>query len=231
MDILSRSALALLLILSTSWSLAQESASEEPAAEPAAAEAEPAPTEAEQVAGDPELGPLMENVVAIADQLQTDIAALEENIQASRDSAEAGAEVLDAMLASVDKVHSSMAEESQVWSELEGLLERWEENRRNALERSETNPAFTDIAEQWQTRIERARDLQDQIITQRANSLALRRSIEDDREVVLAYYELGQADQAIAGLQRVSESLQSLNDNMQTIVETVNTVSAPAISN
>ena len=231
MDTLSRSVLALLLILSTSWSLAQESASEEPAAEPAAAEAEPAPAEAEQVAGDPELGPLMENVVAIADQLQTDIAALEENIQASRDSAEAGAEVLDAMLASVDKVHSSMAEESQVWSELEGLLERWEENRRNALERSETNPAFTDIAEQWQTRIERARDLQDQIITQRANSLALRRSIEDDREVVLAYYELGQADQAIAGLQRVSESLQSLNDNMQTIVETVNTVSAPAISN
>ena len=231
MDILSRSALALLLILSTSWSLAQESASEEPAAEPAAAEAEPAPAEAEQVAGDPELGPLMENVVSIAEQLQSDITALEENIQASRDSAEAGAEVLDAMLASVDKVHSSMAEESQVWSELEGLLERWEENRRNALERSETNPAFTDIAEQWQTRIERARDLQDQIITQRANSLALRRSIEDDREVVLAYYELGQADQAIAGLQRVSESLQSLNDNMQTIVETVNTVSAPAISN
>lgn len=224
MDTLSRFALALLLILSTSWSLAQDTASEEPAAEPA-------PAEAEQAAGDPELGPLMENVVSIAEQLQSDIAALEENIQASRDSAEAGAEVLDAMLASVDKVHSSMAEESQVWGDLEGLLERWEENRRNALERSETNPAFTDIAEQWQTRIERARDLQDQIITQRANSLALRRSIEDDREVVLAYYELGQADQAIAGLQRVSESLQSLNDNMQTIVETVNTVSAPAISN
>ena len=35
-----------------------------------------------------------------------------------------------------------------------------------------------------------------QIITQRARSLSLRRAIEDDREVVLAYYELGQADQA-----------------------------------
>ena len=186
---------------------------------------------AEQPPGDPQLGQLMENVTAIAEQLQSDIATLEESIAASRDSAEAGAEVLNAMLASVDKVHSSMAEESQVWSELEDLLARWEENRRSALERSETNPAFTDIAEQWQTRIERARDLQEQIITQRANSLSLRRAIEDDREVVLAYYELGQADQAIAGLQKVSESLQSLNANMQSIVETVNTVSAPAISN
>lgn len=217
--------LALVLALASPLVLAQESVvtEEEPAAAEPAAEAQPS--------GDPELTQLMQDVSAIAEQLQADVASLEESIQASHNSAAAGAEVLDAMLASVQQVNASIAEESNVWSELETLLARWEDNRRSALERSETNPAFADIAEQWKTRLERARALQEEILIQRANSESLRRAIESDREVVLAYYELGQADQAIAGLQKVSESLQSLNDSMQGIVETVNIVSAPAIAN
>ncbi|MDX1656144.1 MAG: hypothetical protein R3310_13110, partial [Candidatus Competibacteraceae bacterium] len=86
------------------------------------------------------------------------------------------------------------------------------------------------IADEWKTRISTARDLRNQISTERANSLALIQAIEADREIVLAYYELGQADKAIEGLTRVQQSLQDLNANMQSIVETAGSVQRP-ISN
>ena len=82
------------------------------------------------------------------------------------------------------------------------------------------DPAFLPIAQAWQSRLDKGRELRNQISTERANSLALMRAIESDRDIVLAYYELGQADKAIESLQKVSANLTSLNENMQAIVKT-----------
>jgi tetratricopeptide (TPR) repeat protein len=173
-----------------------------------------------QPADQPDMGRLFEKVNAVAAQLQENLSGLEANIQASRDSIEKGGAVLDAMLESVKRVNASMAEDSEIWTELDALLELWEERRQETLEKSESNPAFQPIAQAWQSRLDTGRQLRNQISTERANSLALMRAIESDRDIVLAYYELGQADKAIESLQKVGANLTSLNENMQVIVKT-----------
>ena len=182
-----------------------------------------------QPAAQPDMANLFQKVNEVAQQLQTNLGDLEASIQASRDSAEKGGQVLDEMLASVSAVHGSMAEDSEIWKELGALLELWEERRKETLQKSEANPAFLPIAQGWQTKLDTARELRNQISTERANSVALMRAIESDRDIVLAYYELGQADKAIEGLQKVSASLASLNENMQTIVKTADTAQQPPI--
>ena len=179
---------------------------------------------------EPNMGNLFQNVTDIADTLKADLTDLEARIQESRDSIEKGSEVLDAMLASVSSVHDSMAEDSEIWKELDALMDLWEQRRKSALEKSETNPEFAKIADAWKARISTAKDLRNQISTERANSLALMRAIESDRDIVLAYYELGQADKAIESMQKVSSDLTTLNENMQAIVETAGSVQNP-ISN
>ena len=179
---------------------------------------------------EPNMTNLFQNVTNIADALKADLTDLEARIQESRDSIEKGGEVLDAMLASVSAVHDSMAEDSEIWKELDALMELWEQRRKTALEKSETNPEFAKIADEWKGRISTAKDLRNQISTERANSLALMRAIESDRDIVLAYYELGQADKAIESMQKVSSDLTTLNENMQAIVETAGSVQNP-ISN
>lgn len=173
-----------------------------------------------QTADQPDMGRLFNKVNAVAAQLQENLSGLEANIQASRDSIEKGGEVLDAMLESVKRVNASMDEDSEIWTELDALLELWEQRRQETLTKSESNPAFLPIAQAWQSRLDKGRELRNQISTERANSLALMRAIESDRDIVLAYYELGQADKAIESLQKVGANLTSLNENMQAIVKT-----------
>lgn len=173
-----------------------------------------------QTADQPDMGRLFNKVNSVAAQLQENLSGLEANIQASRDSIEKGGEVLDAMLESVKRVNASMDEDSEIWTELDALLELWEQRRQETLTKSESNPAFLPIAQAWQSRLDTGRELRNQISTERANSLALMRAIESDRDIVLAYYELGQADKAIESLQKVSANLTSLNENMQAIVKT-----------
>lgn len=172
--------------------------------------------------GAPDMAQLFEKVNGVAQELQANLTDLESSIQASRDSAEQGAKVLDEMLASVSSVHKSMAEDSEIWKELDALLEVWEKRRQETLKKSEANPAFVPIAQAWQSKLDTARTLRNQISTERANSVALIRSIESDRDIVLAYYDLGQADKAIEGLKKVGANLTSLNENMQAIVQTAN---------
>jgi len=180
---------------------------------------------------EPDMANLFSNVNNVAKELQENLSELEANIEASRNSHEKGAAVLDEMLASVAAVYSSMTEESEIWTELDSLLELWEERRKTALEKSETNPAFLQIAYEWKSKISTAKELRKQISTERANSLALMRSIESDRDIVLAYYDLGQADKAIAGLQKVGNNLKKLNNNMQNIVKIAGTVEQPIPTN
>ena len=175
-----------------------------------------------QTADQPDMGRLFNKVNAVAAQLQENLSGLEANIQASRDSIEKGGEVLDAMLESVKRVNASMDEDSEIWTELDALLELWEQRRQETLTKSESNPAFLPIAQAWPSRLDKGRELRNQISTERANSLALMRAIESDRDIVLAYYELGQADKAIESLQKVGANLTSLNENMQAIVKTAN---------
>ena len=212
--------------LSTNLAFAQPSESVKPSTPVKSTTPVAEPTKVMQ----PNMANLLQNVNEVAKQLQTNLADLEKNIQASRDSIEKGGEVLDEMLSSVTAVHGSMAEDSAIWKELNSLLELWEKRRKETLQKSESNPAFLPVAEAWQKKIETANELRKQISTERANSVALMRSIQSDRDIVLSYYELGQADKAIEGLKKVSANLANLNENMQGIVKTATAVQQQPIS-
>lgn len=211
-----------LFCLATSLAVAQSTTPAtpaKPAEQPKTATAAQ-PKSAEQS----DMASLFQKVNDVAKELQTNMADLEKDIQASRDSIEKGGKVLDEMLASVTAVHDSMAEDSEIWKQLNSLLDLWEKRRKESLQKSESNPAFLPIAKAWQSKIETAKELRKQISTERANSVALMRSIQSDRDIVLSYYELGQADKAIEGLKKVSANLASLNENMQGIVKTAGAV-------
>ena len=190
------------------------------------AQSEAQQTETEQ----PNIAMLLEDVNEIASNLENSIAGLHEAIQNSAKSKEEGAALLQQMQASVEAVHGSLSEDSEIWSELTKAMEIWDQNRQDALAKSETNPAFDPIAEEWGVKIDQAGELRKQILNQRAESTALLDSLMSDREVVLAYYDLGQADRALQAMTQVSDELGRMNDSMQSIVDQTAIVAGPTIS-
>ena len=177
----------------------------------------------------PNVARLVEGVNALAADLEKDIAAVREALAAAAASREEGAELLEQMQASVEAVHGSLAEDGNIWTELTRAMDIWDENRQAALEKSETNPAFDEIAEEWSLRIQQAGDLRQQILTQRAESTAMLDQIMADRELVLAYYDLGQADRALEAMQTVSDNLGRMNEAMQSIVEQTGVVAGATV--
>ena len=179
--------------------------------------------------GQPDIVKLFEDVRSVAGDLEQNIAGLEEALNASIDSREQGAEVLDQMQASAEAVFARLAEDSEIWTALVKAMELWDDRKTEMLEKSETNPAFKQIADEWALKVEQASELRKQILTQRAESMALLDQIGADREVVLAYYELGQADRALEAMMKVSGELGRMNESMRAIVEQTKEVAGPAV--
>ena len=177
----------------------------------------------------PNIAQLVEDVNAIADTLQTNISGVRDALSAAADSRENGAKLLEQMQASIEAVHGSLAEDSDIWTELKRVMDIWDENRQVALEKSETNPAFGQIAEEWSIKIQQAGDLRKQILDQRANSMAMLDQVMSERELVLAYYDLGQADRALEAMQTVSDDLGRMNDSMRAIVDQTQVVAGATV--
>ena len=180
-----------------------------------------------QAEGEPDIVKLFGDVRSVAGDLEANIAGLEEALKASIDSREQGAELLDQMQASAEAVFARLAEDSEIWTALVKAMGVWDDRQKEMLEKSETNPAFKQIADEWSLKVEQANELRKQILTQRAESMALLDQIGSDREVVLAYYELGQADRALEAMQKVSGELGRMNDSMRAIVEQTQIVAGP----
>ena len=182
-----------------------------------------------QSEGEPDIVKLLDDVRSVAGSLEENIAGLEAALTASIDSREQGAKLLDQMQASAEAVHEKLAEDSEIWMALVKATEVWDERQREMMVKSETNPAFKQIADEWGLKVESASELRKQILTQRAESIALLDQIGADREVVLAYYELGQADRALEAMQKVSGELGRMNESMRAIVEQTQEVAGPTV--
>lgn len=179
--------------------------------------------------GQPNIAQLVEDVNAIADTLQTNISGVRDALSAAADSRENGVKLLEQMQASIEAVHGSLARDSDIWTELTHVMDVWDENRQVALEKSETNPAFGQIAEEWSIKIQQAGNLRKQILDQRANSMAMLDQVTSERELVLAYYDLGQADRALEAMQTVSDDLGRMNDSMRAIVDQTQVVACATV--
>ena len=181
-------------------------------------------------AGEPNIARLVEGVGGIAADLEKNISAVMDALEATANSREDGAKLLEQMQASIEAVHGSLAEDGNIWTELTRAMEIWDRNRQAALQKSETNPAFDEIADEWSIKIEQAGALRKQILTQRAESMAMLDQIMSDRDVVLAYYDLGQADRALEAMQTVSDNLGRMNESMREIVDQTQVVAGPVVA-
>ena len=182
-----------------------------------------------QPGGEPNMIKLWEDVAAVANELETNIGGLEGALNASIDSREQGAELLDQMYASAERVFAELAEDSEIWTTLVKAMEIWDERQKEAMEKSETKPLFKQIADEWGARVAKANVLRKQIIEQRAESIALLEQIAADKEFVLALYELDQAARALEAMQKVSDGLGRMNDSMHVMVEQAKEVTGQAI--
>ena len=181
-------------------------------------------------AGQPDIARLVEDVNAIATDLDANISAVRDALDAASASREDGAKLLKQMQASIETVHGALAEDGDIWTQLTQAMENWDQNRQLALEKAETNPAFDLIADEWLSKVKQASELRKQILAQRAESMAMLDQIESERDAVLAYFDLGQAAQALKALQTVSDNLGRMNASMRQLVHQTQAIAKPSIA-
>tara|TARA_R110002074_G_scaffold283900_2_gene455533 strand:+ start:3590 stop:4267 length:678 start_codon:yes stop_codon:yes gene_type:complete len=172
----------------------------------------------ESPAPDNPMAQAMSGVTEVATELQATVAQLSDDIQKSSNSSEEGARVLDEMLAAASNVNNSLDEDSEVWMELNTLLDTWSKKRDELTEKAETNPALQDVANIWQDRVTEGVALRTQILDQATASRLLVEDIEAQREVILAYYDVGATDQVLASMRKVSDQLGKMNDDMRSML-------------
>ena len=179
-----------------------------------------------QDSGNGDVASLVKDVTAIAEGLQARVSTLSDQISASSD-AEAGTRALDEMLAAARELQESLGRDSELWDEMNGMMDTWAAQRDELLERSKKIPALKPVADGWQSRIDEGLVLRQQILAQSAESEALIAQIEEQREVIIAYYDLDLADQALATMRLMSEELGTMNATMSSILEQANVVAKP----
>ena len=160
------------------------------------------------------------NVTTVAQSLRDTVADLQENSEKSARSAEEGTRMLDEMLEAARGVNESLDRDSEVWVELNALLSEWSTKRDETFVAAEDNPAMKDVAQLWADRVEQGIALRTQILDQASNSSNLVADIEAQRDVVLAYFEVGAADQVLTSMQQISDQLGEMNSEMQSILAT-----------
>ncbi|KQI70753.1 hypothetical protein AN191_16370 [Loktanella sp. 5RATIMAR09] len=176
---------------------------------------------------EPDMVELVESVTTIATGLSDRVATLGEVIAASTDG-DAAAEALNEMLDAARQMQADLGRDSEVWSDINAMLEIWGERRDDLRSRAVDNAALAPIADTWQARIDDALTLRQQILEQSGESQALIDQIEAQREVVIAYYEANLADQALATMRAISDELGQMNDQMSSIVSQAGIVAEPS---
>lgn len=176
---------------------------------------------------EPDMAMLVDNVTTIATGLSTRVSTLSEVIAASTDG-DSAAKALNEMLEAARQMQSDLGRDSQVWTDINAMLEVWAERRDDLQKRAAENQALGPIADSWQARIDEALKLREQILGQSAESEALIDQIEAQREVVIAYYEANLADQALAEMRAISDELGQMNEQMTSIVNQAGIVAEPA---
>jgi hypothetical protein len=176
---------------------------------------------------EPDMVELVESVTVIATGLSDRVATLSEVIAASTDG-DAAARALDEMLEAARQMQADLGRDSDVWRDINAMLEVWSERRDDLRERAVNNQALGPIADTWQARIDEALTLREQILGQSAESQALIDQIEAQREVVIAFYEANLADQALATMRAISDELGQMNEQMTSIVNQAGIVAEPS---
>jgi len=183
-----------------------------------------APTQAQEAEG---VDSLVAGVTASANRLQEAFAAFTTAIDDAANQ-ESGMRALDEMLAAARSVNESLNRDSEIWNDLEALVAQWTERRNDLNERGKNNPALLPAAEEWQKKLDRVMELRTSILDQSTDSEILISDIENQKEVIAAYYELGQIDAVLTAMETMNDEFTQMNDTMQLILAQTVGVGSPA---
>lgn len=186
---------------------------------------------AAQQSDEPNMAELLDTIGVVAVDLQTSIDGMIAGMARASNSVEEGTRILDEVLAAARAVDSELGTDSEVWTDLNALLDTWTLNRDSAREAGRENARMNEIADLWQARIDEANTLRDQILEQSARSGVLVEQLEDQREFIIAMYAVADADAVLAEMQQVSDELAVMNASMEEILRQAGTVAGqPAVA-
>jgi hypothetical protein len=161
-----------------------------------------------------------------AETFQDTVREVQKLLADSAASRETGTAALDRMLTALRGVEASVSDQGEIWQQYAVMIRSWQQNQRQSEERALQDPAFREQADAWGKRVAEAGDLRANIARERNRVRALIGDVERDREVLLGWYSLGQADRALQGLRRVSEDLTTLNDGLSDMVQRARRIGA-----
>lgn len=198
----------------------ETAAQEEVVSEEATADAEAVASQGDDAANEeePSVAVLVDGVSASAGRLQDAVGRFEEAMAGAK-SKESGMKALDEMLSAARDVNESLNKDSEIWNELQSLIDDWSKQRDSVVERSRENPALEPLAQRWQEKLDRVTELRSSILDQATDSELLVQDIENKKEVIVEYYKLKLIDEVLVEMQAMSDELTTMNDSMRVILE------------
>lgn len=154
-----------------------------------------------------------------AEDFQKTVAEVTQMLQTSSQSREQGAAALDKMLAALRGVETSVSDQGPIWQQYATMLSTWQKNQKQSEDRAVQDPAFRAQADAWTAKVHEAADLRAHIAQERNRVRAMIDDVEHERELVLGWYSLGQADKALEGLRKMSGQLENLNKDLGNMLQ------------
>lgn len=179
-------------------------------------------------AEDEDIADLLASITGMANELEGSLGDLEERIQASRESAEQGAEVLDLMSSALENVHDRLERDSEIWQELDAMLQQWEDDMAAAQARAASDPRWQARADAWGERIQTGVEIRRQLGEQAVEANSLIRHISGERELILEDYRLGEAQRAVDAMADVGNQMTAFTGAMRQLADRTQNVVADA---
>lgn len=180
--------------------------------------------------GEPNMANLAKQLSETTKSLESNIENFTQRIAEAKTSADSGRKLLDDMETAIKSINNRLEENSDIWTQLDALLADWEKKRQDASDRSETMPAFKEIAAEWAKKLQKARETRDSILQNRAESASLLDAMTERRDVILAYYELGKAQAVQDAMNEINNNFSKLVNGMKKIVEQAEQAAAPEVA-
>lgn len=162
---------------------------------------------------------ILKEVTETAEALKQSLDELPQLIERAKNSKQEGEELLARLERLVREVTGRVDDQGQLWVQISELQDQWEKNRQRAADKAGSDARYEDIALQWEERIDRLSDLKQEIIKRRGEALTLLDDLMSQKDIILEYYELGQAELVVAALEDISDQFAVMNEGMGRMVE------------
>lgn len=171
---------------------------------------------------------LMDRVTKTAQKFQKTYKDVEQMLRNSVHSREQGTAALQKMLQMLTAVQNSLSDKGEIWRECQTMSEKWQKNEKATADKAAQDPAFQAQADAWDKKIEDLSHLRADILQQRDDVQAKIDDVRHNQDVVLGWYDLGQADKALQGLRQMSQQLGTMSNDLTTMMNNARLVGAHA---